>query len=432
MTAKLLENTPGSPVSAGFGGTPGFGFAWGCDSPLHTWYMWPADFLQVGKSFSSFGCYSRAINSSAITAALWLAALDYINQDQHTWGVSDTYYSTFMESAGLYASPGDGVIAGTTTYPVPFLLGGNACESFVGIFVTGAEYPAGQGIVTAGVQAIRGVGFEPDLVIFLGGDSNGATGDSGRMMVGMMDAAGNQWVCSESGIFGSAGFIIGGAYPGYPARLSEFRTDACTLILLDPVGSPGGATSGRNRASFNSMDPDGFNLNIDEYNPPSGGHIFVALKVNDPTKAFFQVGTLVQGDGGVSGMPLPPDGVVLCGDSWSTAIDGVTPSVVDPSAFSTRAYISIGGFDATTQRSSVSGCSSHEGANPLGYYDDSAIVFGNDSAITGRALGGLTADGFTLGWTDDDGGARPFGYLAFQVPNNGLPAFNARIPAERT
>lgn len=431
MPSKLVESIPGTDAPAGLGFSPGFGFGWGADAPLHAWYMWPPALLfGVGQAFMSIGAYARdwpGGPNSMLSAMRTVAALDYINQDQTEWGVGNIFSAYGTEGLQPSALPSDVQIPGShTTYPVPMIFGGNAVRVAVGVFNPGVEYPAGVGVITAGVQkVVMATPFEPDLVLFFGENSNGASGDSGRFMFGVMDAAGNQWVCAEWGIFGSAALIIGGAI-GQSTRYSEFRSDACTLSLTDSIGSPGGATNGRVRCSFNAMNADGFSLNVDESNPTQGGTLYMALKVLDPSKGFFKVGNHVQGDTvGESGLGITPGGVILCGDSWSDSVDGATP---DPSGYNTgggpssRAVVSLGGFDDATQRASCSGCPTGT-ANPKGYYDDSAIIFGDTQAETtlARALAAITADGWTLDWTDDDGGARPFGSITFQAPNSGLP-----------
>jgi len=292
-------------------------------------------------------------------------------------------------------------------------------QTGVGIFVAGATFDNGVYDPSTGNNAVTGFGFQPDLVVFYGCNSNGADSEGTRMMVGMMDANGNQWVESLMGIFASGPFIVGGVI-GTNTRTSEFRTDSCILGLEDDYGAPGGATMGRNRASFVSMDPDGFTVHSDENNAPQGGTLCMAYKVTNPAKAFFQVGTSVQGDANVTGLPMAPGGAITCGDFWSPTINGSPPS--------DRAVISLGGFDGTLNRSSVSGCGSGTSV-PGGYYDDSAIIFGDpqSSTILGRATAAITSDGWDYTWTDDDGGDRPFGWLAFNVPNkSGPPMFNNR------
>lgn len=424
MPGLLFETDPSVDGGIGFGVQPGIGFSWGCDVPLHTWYTWPAGFLNVGAAFMSFGGFGRDWGNTLLTSGITLTAIDSINQDQTGWEVGPIFHPT---GAGFGPQINPSLIAndvslnGTgATNPIPSVWGGNGIKSFAVAFVPGVTFAGGVYDPSTGNTSVAGMGFQPDIVVFYGNTSNGADSGGLRFMVGVMDKFGNQWVESTIGIFQSGPLIIGGVI-GVNTRFSEFRTDSCILGQEDLYGSPGGSTQGRNRASFVSMDSDGFTVHSDESNTPYGGTLAMAYKLDDPTKGFIQAGSSIQGDSSVSGLPMDPSGVVLVGDSWSNIINGPPPS--------NRTIVSMGGFDTVLNRSSVSG-SGNGSAIPGGYYDDSAIVFGDPQTATifGRALAAITSDGWNYTWTDDDGGARPFGYIAFNVPNRGNPSFNNFTP----
>lgn len=430
MGALLLESAGGG-VSAGFGRKAGLGFSWGNGSPIHTWELLPGGFLDVGHAFMTFGGFIQdwpgpyLPGYSLITAGVTNAALDYINTDESDFAVgpTDEGYSQWGPIT-VQNTGSDCIVDGSAPNPIPLLLGGNAVKTAVGFWKPGetdGATPQSTYDPATGLNVVTGVGFQPDLVVFLLATAANFGQDGMRVMVGMMDAAGNQWCCTEMGIFGSAGFGIGGAPPGYPARFSEFRSDACFLSL--PAPSSFSAAQGRNRASFVSMDADGFTCHLDEWQVGGGAAYggFLAYKLDDPSKGFFQVGTHVQGDTDLGPYPLDPEAVILVGDSWSPTLDVPTTPLWTGAPVSDRAIFSAGGFDAATNRSTVGGCGSHEGTNPGQYYDDSAIVFGDTSAqtIKARAVGALGTLAASLVWTDDDGGARPFGSLAFRVPFRG-------------
>lgn len=433
MGALLFESIGGGAAS-GLGRRAGFGFGWGNGSPIHTWEMLaPGGFgFDVGKAFMALGAFAGkwpgdlpgGAGNSFITAGQTRAALDYINQDQGDWASGRTTEGYGDWYANLRNAAGDVDIDGSPPNVVPFLVGGNALKTFPGAIWPGFNdvgTPASVFDPATGITSVTGVGFQPDLVVFLCCTSAPGGGQDGmRVMVGMMDAAGNQFACSEMGVFDTAATIIGGNF-GYPVRMSEFRDDACIVELPDPYGAFS-LPQDYSRSSFVSMDPDGFSVHSDVLAVTNGGYraasLYLAYKVNDPTKGFFQVGTHVQGDTDLGPYPLDPEGVLLVGDSWSPSIDG-SPAPVWPDAPpSTRAVMSVGGFDGITNRSTVGGCGSHEGVNPGQYYDDSAIVFGDTSGLStlARALGSLGTLAASLAWDMDDGGGRPFGSLAFRVP----------------
>lgn len=439
--AALLAESAGGGAALGFGHRAGFAFGWGNGSALHTFELVPGGFLDVGHAFMTFGGFIKdwpgpyLPGYSLITAGVTNAALDYINTDESDFAVGPTTEGYSQTGPITLQNVGSDCIAdGGMPNVCPFLLGGNAVETFVGFWKPGetdgatpeSTYDAGTGLNT-----VTGVGFQPDLVVFLLATAANFGQDGLRFMVGMMDAAGNQWCCTEMGIFGSAGFGIGGAPPGYPARFSEFRSDACFLSL--PAPSSFSADQGRNRASFVSMDPDGFTCHLDEWQVggPAAYGGFLAYKLLEPDKSFFQVGTHVQGDTDLGPYPLDPEGVILVGDSWSPVLDIPTTPLWTGAPVSDRAVFSAGGFDAATNRSTVGGCGSHEGTNPGQLYDDSAIVFADTSAqvVSARAVGSLGTLAASLDWTSDDGGGRPFGSLAFRVPNHdGKPGGRTIVP----
>lgn len=427
MPALLVEATSGP---AGFGHRPGFAFGWGNGSPIHTWEMLAGG--DVGHSDMSFGAFIHQglvgpDGGCAITDGVTQADVDYIASDRSNnivySGVitrEETGWATDVTNSDTPSR--DMYIGGGAPNPVPLMLGGNALTTIANQILPGDPggfngffYDSGTGNYT-----VTGVGFQPDLVVFLSDTSDPFVGSGLRVMVGMMDAAGNQWVCSELGV-NDTGPTITGAHFGYAVRMSEFRSDACFLSLPDIYGQ-GSSTMGRNRASFVSMDSDGFTIHMDELNSNLAFGSFLAYKLDDPTKGFFQVGTHVQGDTDLGTYPLDPEGVILVGDSYSASIDGTPTPVWTDAPYSTRAVLSVGGFDGITNRATVGGCGSGTGTNPGQYYDDSAIIFGDTNAQTtlARAVGNLGTLSASLSWTDDDGGARPFGSLAFRCPNIGL------------
>lgn len=404
---SLLKEGGVTAGLVGFGAKPGIGFSWGNDCPLHTWQQYAG-----GVALASFGLYIQ--DAAAIEGGVIYSPAS--DDDYHTFDIGHALYNAtgggFGSAVGVALSGNDMLVGTGAINPIPFLWGGNACIGYIGQF--------NAGLSGTGLQSVTGVGFQPDIVVFVSNDIGGGDSNNLRMMVGCMDAAGNQWVESIYGITGSGPFIIGGIY-GEIKRYSEFRTDSCVLGLRDD-----NAGQGRNRAEFSSMDPDGFTVNVLESNFFHATGMFVCIKLLKPTKSFIQAGTMIQGDTVVTGMPMAPSAVYFCGDSWSPTLD--TPDGFFGMA-SNRAVICQGGTDGITQRSSLGGAGK-AGSSPQDYYDDASITFGvtDGPVITGRAVSTLTSDGFTLNWTVDDGGVRPFGYIAFNIPNKGNPSFNNFTP----
>jgi len=146
--------------------------------------------------------------------------------------------------------------------------GADVTNAFVGTFT---------GLTAAGDLAVTGVGFQPDLVIFIQAQRITA-GTSGDMThgIGMMTPAA-QWGLAVSQLDTSAN----------PAAKSSLRSDSCLIGL-----SVGGGNLNL-RCNFVSMDSDGFTIHYTT--APTSAHTmpFLALKGGS-----YKVGTFQKSTGG--------------------------------------------------------------------------------------------------------------------------------------
>ncbi len=277
-------------------------------------------------------------------------------------------------------------------------LGGDDISSAAGSF----SWPG-----AAGDVAVTGVGFEPQLVMFLWsktdtynrpytfGDANGSSFGFGA--ASSTDSA-EQFCCYTESQGGDAG-------------QSTHLSGSCCFAQ----------GTGMNTASLASMDADGFTLTFtgdDTGNPLviSPRLIgWIALRNDGPVydAGGFKVGNDIvpgsTGTVGYTGCGFEPDQVIIAHGNTSAQ---------DTVAEAGGAW-GVGMFDQTLQASIING----ENLIPFNNYsarrmNTTAVAFAAYQTTTINAEASavsLDADGFTLDWTDVTAPGKPFGWFAMRT-----------------
>jgi len=269
-----------------------------------------------------------------------------------------------------------------------------------------------QAPLATGTQAITGVGFKPDFVLFFGPHlSQGATqvdleGGSG-MFLGACDKNLNQWTLA-SGVNDNGG----GSAPSSAGRARSYMRSGQALGILS-----------RDHSAFNSigsvqsLDADGFTLNwtISLDSGQLTGREFVALCVQGPV---FVVGNyLSQTDTAehqvVSGI-TPPEGLLIASANKPAS----ALNVLDSNENWSVAFCK----DKTVQLAQYVGQKDTPWApNTVAYtgieYDGSYLNLDTAGAVVGKAaVSTIAADGFKITHSVADAAQNFVGYVAYAHP----------------
>jgi hypothetical protein len=247
--------------------------------------------------------------------------------------------------------------------------------------------------------AVTGVGFQPDVVLHVHtGDSfTGAPGTSARdsaFGLGVMTAAGDQWAVTH--------FTVDGANNGSDSDSQRGQqTDSCIFAIDAALGIT-------KKASFVSMDPNGFTVNFTTANTTASQIFSLALKGISARAANFPKTTTSPGPVSqtVADVGFRPDVVLL-----SSFQDVAQGSPVAHSRFG------IGASDGTNEGSSTFVDQDALPTSSVDTIDKTSKVFVkvNNGApvIDAEAdLTGVFNAGFTLNWSTNDAVATEILYLA--------------------
>lgn len=311
--------------------------------------------------------------------------------------------SNFTQKATLSSFDSDGFtlnwsINNSTNYVIGYIaLGGDD--------VTNTN--VGSGTISSGTgnKSVTGVGFQPDLVILLFGDSSEFIGLGGWNTIGIFNSSGEQWSVSSETVDDV----------GTMQTNRKQRTDKCfTISFID-----GDLLI---EASFVSMDSDGFTLNFSS-NPTGFDSFYIAIK-GVTTK----IGSITAPTAGATptsqattGVGFQPKGII-----FSSFGNTATTSLTDHARYS---------FGAVSDSSNMwCGWSGDEDAAASAVtakrMDTDQVIRVSDEAAsaastTTQALASLTSldsDGFTLSWSAHDTTAYQVVYVAFQDTAGGGPA----------
>lgn len=285
---------------------------------------------------------------------------------------------------------------------VDFEIGYMAFKGFDASFIGSLTEPA-----ATGNQSITGVGFQPDIVLFLSvSDPTAATAIAAdaRWMIGAMTPD-TEYVSSVADERGK-GFTD-----------TERYSLAGECIALEDDDGTLGVTG---RASFVSMDADGFTINWAESNASRIVH-FIAIKGGDWALGDFSLDNST-GQTAVSGVGFEPEGLFFASvcEGEHTAN---SPSV--------DWEVSLGAYDGTNQVAfedeKSDGATLGDEHNHI--HDTDAIYFNvngsSTPAIDGEAAAvSIDADGFTYDEVNGDPDSSFIWFIAFReialTPRNRL------------
>lgn len=237
-----LPAATGTQAITGVGFTPKVIIFWstGSDKAAGTW---------SNGVYSMMGFTTGSANSYAVSAASQ-SLITGSNTGRSAAAKAITFIdvngTTTYQEADLQSFDADGFTLNYTTHVAG--IDGTAVNYLAlgGTDITNAKIVTYSGAGAAGVQAVTGVGFKPDLVLhFLNGLTAGTHGSVFRTIFGAMNKHGQQWTNSTT--------ASDGTNPTDTARGQQ--TDAC-IVFTDT-----GATTIQGEAQYASMDTDGFSIN---------------------------------------------------------------------------------------------------------------------------------------------------------------------------
>lgn len=234
------------------------------------------------------------------------------------------------------------------------------------------------GPTSTGSTALTGVGFQPDAMLMLAGQSFAS-----QAGVGMATGA------SERGCVSA----------GYESALCRYQRSDRVIAAV------GGTSEIRFQADLTSFDADGFTLFWDGAESLSTTFCAALLLKGCPMKVGALTEKTTDGTDAITGVGFTPKALLFLstGKTAGTTIDN---SLIDwmtgaATAPSERAAVEAGGSASLGYaRSSVTACITH--------------TEGEHAFSVGEAdLSSFDPDGFTLNWTSTDGTARQTFYMAF-------------------
>lgn len=420
MSSEILDLNIGDLVSPiGFGSQPGCAIALSCPTDtIDTYYQQTTVGIATTNSGKHSGGFSDMVGEVTMArASAWYQTLGIRGDGGQCWAANTGITSgsgSFFESTGQTfgqifricpdEAAYDGHGAGDPDGPTAILLMGNQCEAKTGFFIMQA---------TTGNQSITGVGFQPDVVLFLGcfqqDINHERSGDN--FMIGAADAAGNQWVGAVRSDFGSGIPAVFGGTQGPTKRWSRWFNDNCITHIASPMFS--GPTTVDQLASLVSMDADGFTINLTQAGLDSGGEpsavMFMALKA-------FPGGSLSVGNG------TQGDATLAAGFAPDALLMASTQNPNSGGMDRIDSYLSMGVTDGVKERNFWAGSDYGGPANfspPDSWAYTSTVSTLRLADITLTTLAecsvALTGTGANLTWSTDDGGARLFGWVAFKL-----------------
>lgn len=230
----------------------------------------------------------------------------------------------------------------------------------------------------SGNVPVTGVGFQPDALILLGGQTLNSTSYAG---IGFANATG-------SGSFST----------GYNAGIGVYQRTGKAFVEVS--GNSG--TPIKNEATLVSLDSDGFTLNFTTATSASHNMRVLCLK-----GAKFAVGSITQptspGTQPTSGLGFQPSALLLGSDQHAAA----TTVQID------RLQMAIGGTDGTNQ-SIVASADNSFGVNVLSRTKvwQTVTDAATPAVSADAAISSFDSDGFTLNFTTADATARQILYFA--------------------
>lgn len=284
---------------------------------------------------------------------------------------------------------------GNTRNPITPTVG--AFEAYTANGITGS-FLTGTGAVSTTIP-VTGVGFTPKAIVFFW---NGRT-ESVDTVGSITHKRGYGFAVSPTDRRTCTNISIDGVNPSDTA--SRNTPNACVSILLDTSTVDG-------ELDLQSMDSDGFTLVVDNQFATSYRIFYMAIGGGDVVNAITGQDAAPAGIGQdtVSGLGFQPDIVFIMstGQTTTPPVTGVDARLSFGAAISaaSQAVWAGGANDGVTPSQSIAYCRSGECV---------AIPSTNLASVDVRAtFVAFTGDGFTLNWTEANGTAPFFHYLAVQ------------------
>ena len=265
-------------------------------------------------------------------------------------------------------------------------LGGDITNAFVG------DFPAS---TAPGNQAVAGVGFQPDVVLFLNSTFNtAAEADTAvfsrkRFNLGMMNSAGQQWAISVCGRDNRN---------NPPHSLSQQRTDQVIASMTNNC-----TTTADSLASFVSMNAGGFTINWGNQASAAFPIYYLALRGGQHGLGSFNQ-AVAAGNQPVAGTGFNPNGLLLA------SFNRVASTTI-----AANSEVSIGAASGTLARGTI--WSETRDVDPtdanMATITNRVIRLATSQTTNAEAdLASFDSAGFTLNWNAVDATARQILYWA--------------------
>lgn len=247
---------------------------------------------------------------------------------------------------------------------------------------------------STGNQAVTGIGFQPNLVLFITNlqTASGVANNNSSFGFGVTDGT-NQWAC---------GLGMQNAQATMNNRRG-FYDNRC--IVVPQAGSNAIAHD----ALITSMDADGFTVNWQT--APGAAYIvgYLALSVTNAKVGTFNQATTT-GNQATTGVGFTPEVLMMASAGHDTA-----NAVVDTARFSIGAGISSSArwayWTGDEDAAADSRAESRYATDKIITMADEATG-GSPTVLAEADLVSLDSDGFTVNWTTADATARNIGYIA--------------------
>jgi hypothetical protein len=249
---------------------------------------------------------------------------------------------------------------------------------------------------SAGNKSVTTLGGRPDLVLFLAADESitalGTSVLGSRMRIGAMDARGNQWAISHSS----------------EDSTGVANTDTERTLVSDACLIGTSTNTLRFKASFVSMDADGYTVNFST--APATAGVVVALALRNLSAS---VGVTTKPTGGapathaITGRNHRPKAVLLAGvqNTSSASIAAHAEACVGVAVVGTQGSV------AKVDRDNLATSKSSR-------YTDTTKVYtkadnGTPAVDASAALASFDEDGLTLTWNPNDAVATEIAFVTF-------------------
>jgi hypothetical protein len=243
-----------------------------------------------------------------------------------------------------------------------------------------------------GDESVTGVGFKPDLVIHLSQLYTSATGTANNavFILGAMDAEGNQWSVSIDSRDNLTSV----------SNTAKWHSNAACLLW-------GFSGSNGVRATYKSMDADGFTVNFDLFDVAARRYNASLCLKGTALRCGNMTMPVSDGAQAVSGLGFGPLGVLLA-TNQSTSVSAAAQD---------HATLALGASDGTNQRALAVKDEDNLATSDVNAitYNDRVIVESDDTGqdiVRSASVSALGSDGFTLNWSDS-GAANYLYWLAF-------------------